>query len=281
MKSDQLRDLRELTTDPRAARLAAAIDRLDGGIVVAFSGGVDSALLLKACVDVHGERVIAVTAESESLPETDRADSELLARAFGARHRFVRTEELADARYRKNAPDRCYFCKHELFDTLAPIARELGFTHLAFGANRDDAGEFRPGHRAAAEFDVKAPLLDAGLGKDDVRDLSRALGIRVWDKPASACLSSRVAYGIAIDTALLQRLQDAERFLHGLGYAACRVRHHGGIVRIELPKPDLARAITEHGDAISAEMKRLGWTWVSLDVEGLRSGSMNAALARQ
>ncbi len=267
--------------DPRLERLVAQVRRLEGGVVVAFSGGVDSALLLKVCVDVHGERALAVTAESESLPESDRDDAVRLAHAFGARHRFVRTDELADERYAKNAPDRCYFCKHTLFETLAPIARESGLAHLAFGANRDDAGDFRPGHRAAAEFEVKAPLLEAGLGKDDVRDLARRFSIDVWDKPASACLSSRVAYGISIDAALLTRLADAERFVKSLGFRACRVRHHGGVARIELPAADLPRAVAEHGAAIAAELKRLGWTWVTFDAEGLRSGSMNAALARQ
>lgn len=259
-------------------RLRAAVRRLEGGVVVAFSGGVDSAVLLKVCVDELGPAVLAATADSASYPAHDRADAARLAAAFGVEHRFVATGEVDDARYRENGPDRCYLCKHELFETLLPIARASGLAHLAFGANAEDADDFRPGHRAAAEFQVKAPLLEAGLSKDAVRGIARRLGIDVWDKPASACLSSRVPFGTLIDPALLRRIEAAETHLRELGFRQCRVRHHGDVARVELEVADLARAAGPLRERIAGRLLALGWLHVALDLVGYRSGSLNAAL---
>jgi uncharacterized protein len=263
--------------DPRLERLRGEVRKLDGGVAVAFSGGVDSALLLKVCVDELGDRVLAVTADSPSYPAVDRGDAVELARRFGASHLFVRTAEMEDERYRRNESDRCYVCKHTLFETLLPIARERGLAHLAFGANKDDEGDFRPGHRAAAEFDVRAPLLDADLRKEDVRELCRALDIPVWNKPASACLASRIPYGTRVDPDVLARIERAEAALRELGFAQCRVRHHGDVARVELAPEDLPRALADR-DAISKLLKDAGYLFVALDLDGYRSGSLNRSL---
>lgn len=266
-------------TDAPFAALAERIAALDGGVLVAFSGGVDSAVLLKACVDLLGPaRVLAVTADSPSIPEHDRRDAERVAALVGARRLVVPTRELEDDRYRRNDRDRCYFCKHTLFDTLAPIAREQGLAHVAFGANKDDEGDFRPGHRAAAEHSVRAPLLEAGLTKDDVRALARALGLPVWDKPASACLASRVPYGTAIDPEVLGRIDRAEQRVRALGFPQCRVRHHGEVARLELARDDLARAV-DAADALVTALREVGYLHVALDLAGYESGSLNRALA--
>jgi len=260
-------------------RLRAAVRRLEGGAVVAFSGGVDSAVLLAVCKEQLGDRVLAVTADSPSLPAHDRADATRLAIEFAVEHRFVPTEELTDERYRKNDSERCYFCKFALFDTLAPLAAESGLKHLAFGANVDDDGDYRPGHRAAREFAVAAPIRDAGLGKDDVRIVARRLGLDIWDKPASACLASRVAYGTAIEPSVLARIDDAERFLRDAGYRTVRVRHHGDVARIELAPEDLPRAVTSDRTAIEEKFRSLGWLHIGVDLAGYRSGSMNDGLS--
>ncbi len=264
--------------DERLERLVHVVTSLGDGVLVAFSGGVDSALLLKVCVDVHGDRVLAATADSPSLPDHDRRDAIRLARELGVVHEMVRTLEMEDARYRQNDAERCYFCKHSLFEVLAPLAAERGLAVVVFGANLDDQGDFRPGHRAAREFAVRAPLLEAGLKKEDVRDLSRLLGLSIADKPASACLASRVAYGTAIDVETLGRIDQAESFLRSLGFRQCRVRHHGSVARIELPASDIARAAGRHRESIHRRLLELGYLYVAVDLIGYRSGSMNAVL---
>lgn len=265
--------------DPTLRALRDRIADLKGGVLVAFSGGVDSALLLKVCVDVHGDRALAVTANSASLPDHDRRDAIRVAEAIGARHRFIDTDEMSDDRYRKNDKDRCYFCKHTLFESLTPIASKLGFPHLLFGANKDDQGDFRPGHRAAAEHSVKAPMMDEGIGKDEVRRLARLLDVPVWDKPASACLASRVPYGTSIDPTILSQVDRAEQRIRALGFGQCRVRHHGDVARIEVPKEDLIRAISI-ADEIQNAVREVGYLHVTIDLGGYESGNLNRALSR-
>ncbi len=266
--------------DAKEARLRRAVRELEGGVVVAFSGGVDSALLLLVCADELKGRVLAVTAESPSFPQQDRRDAALVAKQLEVAHVSVSTHEMNDPQYVQNDASRCYFCKHSLFETLEPIARSSGLRHLAFGANLDDEGDYRPGHRAAAEFAVKAPLLDAGLRKADVRALAKKLGLSIWNKPGSACLASRIPYGTAIDPAVLARVDAAENALRELGFPQLRVRHHGDVARLELDPSDIARA-AESREAIHAVLRAQGWRYATLDLLGYRTGSLNEALPRR
>lgn len=267
----------ELERKERALR--ASVRSLEGGVLVAFSGGVDSALLLKICVEELGTRVLAVTADSPSFPARDRHDARELVRELGVAHAIVETREFDDERYRRNDAERCYFCKHSLFETLAPLARSSGLAHLAFGANKDDEGDYRPGHRAAAEYSVRAPLLEAGLTKSDVRAVARRVGLAIWNKPGSACLASRIPYGTAIDAATLARIDAAESYLRGLGIEQVRLRHHAEVARLEIDPGSMAIALARR-DPIVAELKRLGWRHVALDLAGYVSGSLNAGLDR-
>lgn len=252
------------------------------GAVVAFSGGVDSTALLHACRDVLGERTVAVTADSPSLPRVELAFAESLAREIGVRHVVLPTDELAQAGYRANAGDRCYFCKKELFVTVAQRRADIAPTAwpVVYGAITDDLGDHRPGQKAAAEHGVLAPLLDAGFAKVDVRRYSRDAGLRTSDKPSSACLSSRVPYGTPIDAAVLQRIERAEGVLRELGFRQFRVRHHDQLARVEVGEDELPRAFSlrrELGDGLRA----VGYVFIALDVFGYRTGAMNEVLARE
>ncbi len=249
-------------------------------VLVAFSGGVDSTLLLKVAADVLGSRCIAATADSETYPREELVEARRLARAIGVEHVVVRTNELADERYVANDADRCYHCKKTLFTELFPIAQERGLAWVAYGAMADDMGDHRPGHQAAQEWNVRSPLLEAGLTKAEVRELSRRLGLDTWNKPSFACLSSRVPYGQSIDAAQLRQIDEAERALRTLGFSGFRVRHHGDIARLELQLADLPRAL-ELRDLIVERLKALGYLYVTLDLQGFRSGSMNEPLRRQ
>jgi uncharacterized protein len=256
-------------------RLAGA-----GRLLVAFSGGVDSSYLAFEARRVLGEGALAVTAESPSYPRAHREMALRVAREFGIPHRFVSTREMQSADYRANRPDRCYHCKSELFQVLGALREELGFDAVAYGVNTDDQGDFRPGHRAASERGVLSPLLEAGLGKGEIRALSRAAGLPTAELPASACLSSRLPYGTEVTEGRLRQVEQGEERLRALGFQQVRLRHHGPLARVEVAPEELPRALTpEMARRIAEAVKPLGFRWVSLDLEGYRTGSLNEVLA--
>ena len=258
------------------ARLRERLVALDR-VVVAFSGGADSAFLAWVATDVLGpERALAVTAVSPSLAPEEEADCAALAAEWGLRWRAVATDELADPAYTANDGDRCYHCKTELLSVLGPLAAGEGAT-VVLGVNVDDLGDHRPGQRAAAERGAAFPLVDAGFTKADVRAASKALGLRTWDKPAAACLASRVPYGTPVTLGVLDGVARAESGLRRLGFAALRVRHLGDTARIEVPIDDLPAVLAERAAVVDA-VHAAGYRYVTLDLEGLRSGNLNAAL---
>jgi uncharacterized protein len=250
-----------------------------GRVVVAFSAGVDSTLLLALAVEVLGrENVLAAIGVSPSLPEAELQAARELSAQVGAELVEIATGELDNPNYASNPAERCYYCKADLFDRLAELARQRGFDAVASGANADDAGDFRPGLAAGRELGVRNPLMEAGLTKADVRELSRRMGLPTWDKPAMACLASRIPYGERITADRLRRVELAESQLQTLGFRACRVRDHNTLARIEVPVEDFDRLLAMRGELVG-RLKSLGFTYVSMDLRGLRTGSMNEVLA--
>jgi uncharacterized protein len=248
-------------------------------LLIAFSGGADSSYLAWAAHQVLGKRALAVTALSASFSRHDRAQAEAFVHVSGVRHEFIETREFDNPLYVANNADRCYHCKDQLFDRMEQLAKERDFRAIAYGINADDTRDFRPGHRAAHAHRILAPLLDVGLGKDEIRQLSRLAGLPTWDRPASACLSSRIPYGTAVTPELLGKIERAEAELRGLGFLQFRVRAHGELARIELAPGELSRGLQpEMADQISARIKAAGFTFVTLDLEGYRQGSLNSLL---
>jgi uncharacterized protein len=263
---EKLERLREVVADASSA-------------IVAYSGGADSAFLADVAHEVLGDRALAVTAVSPSLAPEERDAARALAAARGWRHREVQTFEGERDEYIRNAPDRCYHCKTELFETLASLVDAEPGTVVFVGTNLDDESDVRPGRRAALERGVRAPLLEAGLSKEEIRELSRDRGLSTWNKPASACLASRIAYGVEVTPERLDRVARAESFLRTLGLTQLRVRDHGDLARLEVPVADVARLASEElRSTIASFMRELGFSYVTLDLEGFRSGSMNAML---
>jgi uncharacterized protein len=262
-------------------KLCALENRLEqlGNLMVAYSGGVDSAFLAAMAHRVLGNRMIAVLADSPSLARHDFEQACDFAHAQGIPLHIIATEELSRPEYQRNDADRCFHCKDELFQVMEALGASLGFKHIAYGMNLDDTTDFRPGQRAAKEHAVLAPLAEAGLTKLEVRALARAAGYSLWDRPAAPCLSSRVEYGRAVTREVLEQVEKAEESLRQLGFRELRVRHHGALARVELARAEMPRALTlEMLDAITAALKLAGFQYVTLDCQGFRSGAMNELL---
>ncbi len=262
----------------KAAALDARLNAL-GSVLVAYSGGVDSAFLGITAARVLGDRAICITADSPSYPDRHRDLAIGTARAFHLRHEMVRTSEVERPDYRANPANRCYYCKHELYTQLTAIARARGFDAVVDGSNADDRGDYRPGREAAREFGVLSPLDEVGLTKDEIRELARRAGLSTWDEPASACLSSRIPYHSEVTEEKLKIIDAAERVLRDLGFRVCRVRHHDTIARLELGRDEIARALEpEVASTIDRELRALGYAHVTIDLRGYRLGSLNDAL---
>ena len=261
--------------EQRLRELVSSFDSL----IIAFSGGVDSAYLAWVATQVLGPAVLCVTADSPSYPDRHRQLALRVAEQFGLRHEIVQTRELERLEYRSNPTNRCYYCKHELYSLLTTIARDQEFEAIADGSNADDRGDYRPGRQAAREFGVRSPLDEVELTKAEIRDLSRRAGLPTWDEPASACLSSRIPYHSEVTDEKLRMIERAEDVLHDLGFRVCRVRHHDGLARLEIGVDELPRALEPDVRArLVADLKAIGYAHVTIDLQGYRMGSLNEGL---
>jgi uncharacterized protein len=268
-----------LMIEEKLLKLRGIVKDLES-VVVAFSGGVDSTLVTKVCYDILKDKSMAVTARSETYPDFEFEEAKKLAKEIGIKHLVLNTSELAIEGFASNPPNRCYFCKTELFEKLKDIAKQHRFLHVADGANLDDMEDYRPGLEASKELGVKSPLKEAGMTKKDVREASKMLNLPNWNKPAYACMSSRFPYGQSITEEKLKMVSEAEKYLRGLGLEQFRVRHHETIARIEVLPEDIH--ILTHSptrDELLGKFKKIGFTYVTLDLEGYRSGSMNEVLS--
>ena len=266
-----------LSAETRAKyeRLQAIVREMES-VMVAYSGGVDSALLLKVARDVLGERAMGAIAASPAYADEETEEAIAVAAQMGIPLLTLETHELEDERYVANDVNRCYFCKTELFSRLVPLAQKHDLRYIAYGVNKDDDGDFRPGQRAAREFGVRGPLKEAGMGKQDIRAVAKALGVPVWDKPAMACFSSRIPYGSKVDVPSLRMIYKAEKLLRELGFRQLRVRHHDKIARIEVERSELPRLLDEGiSQQVTDGLRGIGYLYVTVDLQGYRTGSMN------
>ena len=277
-RSDLAAEVASETIREKSHHLHSILMSLES-VIVAFSGGADSAFLAHAAANALGRRALAVTADSASYPDTHRQLALRVAREFEIPHEIIQTHELERPDYRANPANRCYFCKQELYANLSSIATARGFAVVVDGSNADDRGDYRPGRQAAREYGVRSPLDEANLSKDEIRWLSREAGLPTWDVPASACLSSRIPYGSEVTEEKLRTIERAERVLHDLGFRVFRVRHHDTLARLELAKDEMARAIEpETAATIVRELRAIGYQQVTIDLQGYRLGSLNEML---
>jgi pyridinium-3,5-biscarboxylic acid mononucleotide sulfurtransferase len=268
-------------TQAKYVQLQALLRDMES-VLVAYSGGVDSALLLKVAHDVLGTRAMGALAVSPAYAPEETGEAMAVAEQMGIPVITLETHELEDERYVANDFNRCYFCKTELFTRLEPLAKKHNLRYIAYGVNKDDDGDFRPGQKAAREFNVRGPLKEAGMGKREIRAVARLLGVPVWDKPAMACFSSRIPYGSKVDVASLQMIYKAEKLLRDLGFHQLRVRHHDKIARIEVERSELPRLIEDEMSRIVTEgLRKIGYTYVTVDLLGYRTGSMNESFFKR